>query len=83
MTNPNVLPWEIQTIINVANQLATTGRSGASTGERIAAAFVLNRMEFLPASYPDVVEAWDRLDTQWQEYVRLIKQDYQHQLVPW
>jgi hypothetical protein len=37
------LPWEITKIIEVVNCLATTGNSGASTGERIAAAFVLNR----------------------------------------
>ena len=77
------LPWEITKIIEVANCLATTGNSRASTGERIAAAFVLNRMEFLPASYPDAVDAWDRLDDEWQEYVRLIKRDYSHKLVPW
>ncbi|MCU7859909.1 MAG: hypothetical protein KZQ86_08775 [Candidatus Thiodiazotropha sp. (ex Lucinoma kastoroae)] len=82
MENQN-LPWEIEKIIDVANSLASTGSSGASTGERIAAAFVLNRMEFLPASYQDAVEAWDRLDDEWQDYVRLIKRDYQHELVPW
>jgi hypothetical protein len=72
------MPWEIVKIIEVANCLASSGDSGASTGERIAAAFVLNRMEFLPASYPDAVAAWDRLDDEWQEYVRLIKRDYLH-----
>lgn len=77
------MAWEIEKIIEVANCLASTGRTGASTGERIAAAFVLNRMEFLPASYPDAVEAWDRLDGEWQDYVRLIKRDYAHKLVPW
>ncbi|WP_347332704.1 hypothetical protein [Marinimicrobium locisalis] len=77
------VPYEIKTIINVANQLATTGKSGASTGERIAAEFVLNRMEFLPASYPDVLDAWDRLDDEWQEYVKLIKEQYDDLLVPW
>ena len=76
------MEWEIEKIIEVANCLASTGKSGASTGERIAAAFVLNRMEFLPANYQDVVEAWDRLDD-WQEYVRIIKQDHQDKLVPW
>jgi hypothetical protein len=40
-------------------------------------------MEFLPASYPAAVDAWDRLDGEWQEYVRVIKRDYQHKLVPW
>jgi hypothetical protein len=83
MENQNQLPWEITKIIEVANNLASSGRSGASTGERIAAAVVLNRMEYLPASYPDAVEAWDRLDDEWQEYVRLIKRDYSHKLVPW
>ncbi|MEJ2406743.1 MAG: hypothetical protein P8171_21090 [Candidatus Thiodiazotropha sp.] len=72
------MPWEIVKIIEVANCLASSGDSGASTGERIAAAFVLNRLEFLPASYPDVVDAWDRLDDEWQDYVRLIKRDYRH-----
>ncbi len=68
---------QIQTIIAVANQLQRTGSTGASTGERIAAAFVLNRMDYLPAGYRDVVEAWERLDT-WQGYVKVIKRDYMH-----
>ncbi len=71
------LPWQIETVINVANALVRTGRSGASTGERIAAAFVLNRMEFLPANYRDVIEAWERLD-EWQKVVKKIKRDYMH-----
>lgn len=50
----------------------------ASTGERIAAAFVLNRQDYLPDIYSDMVEAWDRLDDDWQVYVRLIKRDYLH-----
>jgi hypothetical protein len=78
MENQNRLPWEIETIINVAVCLKATGRTGASTGERIAAAFVLNRPDYLPAMYADMVEAWDRLDEQWQEHVRLIKRDYMH-----
>lgn len=77
------VPWEIEKIINVTNELASNGSSGASTGERIAAAFVLNRMEFLPASYTDVLEAWDRLDDDWQGYVRQIKERYSDLLVPW
>ena len=72
------LPWKIQTIIDVANCLNTTGSSGASTGERIAAAFVLNRPDLLPSLYDDMLEAWDRLDDEWQHYVRLIKRDYMH-----
>jgi len=57
--NAAVALWrrQIQTIINVANQLQRTGKTGASTGELIAAAFVLNRMDYLPASYSDVIEA--------------------------
>jgi hypothetical protein len=74
----NRLPWEIEKIIDVAICLKTTGSTAASTGERIAAAFVLNRPEYLPAGYSDLVEAWDRLGTQWQHHVRLIKMDYMH-----
>ena len=68
----------LQTIIDVANELNQTGRTAASTGERIAAAFVLNRPDYLPDSYADIVEAWDRLDERWQAYVRIIKRDYNH-----
>lgn len=74
-------PWEIEKIIEVANCLASTGSSAGSTGEVIAAAFVLDRMEFLPPGY-SVIEAWDRLDD-WQQYVRIIKRDYMHEVVPW
>ncbi len=76
------MTWEIDKIISVANNLATTGETSASTGEQIAAAFVMNRMEWLPANYKDVVEAWDRLGD-WQEFVRIVKRDYQASLVPW
>ena len=71
----NNLPWEIEKIIEVANQLQRTGNTPASTGECIAAAFVLNRMDYLPDMYSDILEAWDRLD-EWQYYVRLVKRDY-------
>ncbi len=77
------LPWEIEKIIRVANVLATTGKTGASTSEQIAAAFVLNRMEFLPPGYEDVIEAWERLDEEWQGYVKLVKRYYPDKLVPW
>ena len=70
-----------QIIINVANQLQRTGKSGASTGERIAAAFVLNRLEFLPPAYSDAVEAWERLDD-WQPLVVEIKREYMHLIEP-
>jgi hypothetical protein len=61
----------------------STGNIGASTGERIAAAFVLNRLDYLPEMYDDLVEACHRLEPEWQDYVRRIKRDYQHKLVPW
>ena len=74
----NNMPWQIDKIIEVANCLQATGSTGASTGERIAAAFVLNRMDYLPDMYSDMIEAWDRLGEDWQVYVRLIKRDYMH-----
>ena len=74
----NNAKWDIQKIIEVAVSLKATGRTSASTGERIAAAFVLNNPAYLPDSYSDMVEAWDRLDERWQAYVRLIKRDYMH-----
>lgn len=73
--------WEVKKIIEVANELATTGSTAASTGERIATAFVLNRLKYLPPGYT-VVEAWDRIDD-WQGYVRLVQKHYQYELVPW
>ena len=73
------MQWQVEKIIEVANELQRSGGSTmGSTGEQIAAAFVLNRPDYLPAIYPDMVEAWDRLDDQWQQYVRLIKRDYLH-----
>jgi hypothetical protein len=71
------MQWQIEKIIEVANCLQATGSTGASTGERIAAAFVLNRMDYLPHGYQDVVEAWERLDD-WQPYVKAIKRDHMH-----
>ncbi len=76
--NHNDTPWQIEKIIEVANCLNATGTTGASTGERIAAAFVLNRPDLLPELYADMVEAWDRLDPEWQGYVRRIKRQYRH-----
>ena len=72
--------WEIEKIIDVANCLQRTGRTGASMGETIAAAFVLNKPEYLPAMYSDMVEAWDRLGEEWQQCVRWIKRDYMHRI---
>ena len=76
------VPWEIEKIINVANELATAGSTGASTSEVIAAAFVLDRMEFIPHGY-SVIEAWERLDERWQGYVKQVKAHYSDLLVPW
>ena len=73
MTN---ITWQIEKIIEVANELQRIGRTGASTGEIIAAAFVLNRQDLLPHGYT-MIEAWDRLD-HWQHLVRLIQRDYRH-----
>ena len=74
------LPYPMQDIINVARILDATGRTGASTGEIIAAAFVLNRQDYFPRGYEDMLEAWDRLDPLWQKAVRLIKRDHMHRL---
>lgn len=78
MNKQNDLPWEIEKIIEVAICLKVTGSTAASTGEQIAAAFVLNNQACLPDCYSDMVEAWDRLDHRWQVCVRLIKRDYMH-----
>ncbi len=75
------VPYDIEKIINTANALASNGTTGASTSEQIAAAFVLERMEFLPNGY-EVTEAWERLGD-WQELVKEIKQKYSDLLVPW
>ena len=71
------MKWEIEKIIVIANELQRTGTTDASTGEQIAAAFVLNRMECLPSNYQDVMEAWECLGT-WQAYVKCIKSKYMH-----
>ena len=76
------VPWQIEKIIDVANELLTTGTTGASTSEVIAAAFMLNRMEFIPDGY-SVIEAWERLDYRWQRYVKEARNHYSHLLVPW
>ena len=78
MNNVHHLPWQIEKIIEVANCLQATGSTAASTGERIAAAFVLNKPQYLPNSYSDMVEAWDRLGHEWQAYGRRSKQDDRH-----
>ena len=72
------MQWQIEKIIEVANQLKETGFTTASTAEHIAGAFVLSRPDCLPAIYLDMVEAWDRLDEEWHQYIRIIKRDYSH-----
>jgi len=74
--NPST-PWPITRIIQVAHELKRTGTTAASTGEHIAAAYVLNRLELLPAGYADATEAWERLGN-WQQYVHRIKRDHMH-----
>ena len=80
MNDINQPEWPLDKIINVANELQSRGCTGASTGEQIAAAFILNEPEYLPDNYSDMVEAWERLDN-WQKYVKVIKQDYMHLII--
>jgi len=72
--------WPIYKIIDVARELKAHGSTAASTGEQIAAAFVLNEQKYLPANYTDMVEAWERL-YEWQEHVKLIKENYMHLII--
>ena len=74
------LPWTLQKIIDTAIELQASGRTGASTGEQIAAAFVLNRQDYLPNTERDLVQAWDSLGHTWQAHVRRIKRSYLHLL---
>lgn len=75
------VPANIEKIINVANELSINHLTGASTSEQIAAAFVLDRMEYIPHGY-SVIEAWERLGN-WQALVKEIKANYTDLLVPW
>ncbi len=76
------VPSEIEKIINVANELACTGSTNGSASEIIAAAFVMNRMEFLPEGVA-VIDAWEQLDYHWQRYVKEVRGFYSDLLVPW
>ena len=69
---------EQQRIIEVANELKQYKSTGGSTSERIAAAFVLNDLQYLPGMYANIVEAWDRLGHEWQQHVRDIQHDHSH-----
>lgn len=75
------LPWELEKIIEVASSLLAGGHSAASTGEHIAAAFVLNRQDCLPPDCADLIEAWDHLGSRWQQHVRTIKREHHHLLM--
>ena len=67
-----------QKLLSVSRQLHTTGRTGASTGEVIAAAFIINNMEYLPKGYT-ILEAWDRLEPLWQRITLALHKTYGHQ----
>ena len=75
------IPYQINKIISVANELASTGNTRGSTGEIIAAAFVLNRMEYLPEDYR-IYEAWERI-SDLQPIVKIIVSQYHYKVVPW
>ena len=70
------MEYPINKIINVCNELLQTNQTSASTSELIAAAFVLDRMEYLPQGY-SVIEAWERLGD-WQYKVQIIRYRYMH-----
>ena len=67
---------------SAAIELWASGCTSASTGEQIAAAFVLNRQDqdHLPDAERDLIKAWDSLGHTWQAHVRCIKRDYLHLL---
>lgn len=56
---------EIDRIVEVVE--AGTPVEVLSTGEQIAAAFLFNRMDWLPSPYRDPIEALDRLGESWRE----------------
>jgi hypothetical protein len=64
-------------LLSVAAELHTRGRTGASTGERIAAAFIINNLACLPEGYT-VLEAWDRLEPSWQRITLALHKAYGH-----
>lgn len=64
----NKMPWQVAKILDVVEELKRTKETSASMGERIAACFVLGRMDFLPILYNDPLDAWQRLDVDWQSY---------------
>lgn len=69
--------WKVEKIIETAICLQRTGSTAASTGEQIAAAFVLDRQDFIPPGYT-MFQAWERLDKEWQGYVMIVRGSYMH-----
>ncbi len=75
------MQWQIEKIINVANELARTGRTAASTSEQIAAVFVLDQDIYLPEPYQnDPLAAWERLGSGWQDYINIIRCYHSHRI---
>lgn len=74
------VPAEIRDIINAANELACNGNTKAPSNERIAAAFVLDDMKYIPRNL-DEKEAWNILGSDWQELTRLAGTQYRDLLV--
>ena len=66
----------IQRIIDVCCELLADEETAASSGEQIAAAFVLNRMDFLPKDHYNIYEAWEWIGPVWQGYVKEIRKEY-------
>lgn len=78
-TNTVPMNDDIRRIIDVANELTADGATAGSTSEQIAAAFVLNDMQYLPGCYTNITEAWARLGN-WQQHVHTINEHYRHLL---
>lgn len=69
------LPHPLNRILQVARSLLENRAFNASTSEWIAAAFVLERLDYLPQGV-GVMEAWEHLDIEWQFYARHLRQEY-------
>ncbi|MFL0797831.1 MAG: hypothetical protein K6L73_10135 [Cellvibrionaceae bacterium] len=74
-TNLDTDSWQYRSIINAAKSLLETGGTSSSTGQQIAAALALNRVDLLPRSYRDSIDAWDYLEPSWQQLVRIARTD--------
>lgn len=69
------MPHPLNRILQIARSLLEEDAGEGSTRDRIAAAFVVERMDCLPYSL-GVLEAWEYLGVEWQFYVRHLQQDY-------